>query len=320
MKKKLLIIGAVILALAVLVGGAYGALIWLQPFQRDCIVGYGERHPIVNDGVIPMRLREDGSFTVLQFTDTHLVHTRGHDARTLRELEYHTARLQPDLVVISGDMVEGRAARSHTLVDRRGVLEALIDIFARHEQPWAFIPGNNDHDSFLGTAHDIASFLAVHCENIIISQWNGLPGAVHIILPLVDAENYTAHNLLLIDSLGRFDTMQPEQANWLSGLLHEFPASIFLHYNTPVFTRAGLANHPRPFDDALDELFLHPNVGLVSIGHTHPDETRRATYEGTIFQIVRASGYRRGDSYPGAVLITITPNAEELYYFYDFIY
>lgn len=321
MKRKLIFICAIVFAVALLIGGTYGALILLQPFQRDNIVGYGDNISLLNRDISPMQLREDGSFTVLQFTDTHLVHARGRDARTLRMIEYHTARLQPDLVVITGDVIEGRAAQAHLLVDRRAALQGLVGIFARLEQPWVFLHGNNDHDNFLGTGDDIAAFLAVHCENIMIAQQAGLPGSVNFTLPLLDRYGEIAHQLMMLDSLGRFDTMQPEQADWLAAQLQDDAhASVFMHYPTQLFARAGLSNFPRPFDDAMDELFVHPNVGLVSVGHTHPEENRRIEYGGTMLQIVRASGYRRGDRYPGGVLITITPGAEEIYEFYDFAF
>jgi hypothetical protein len=161
----------------------------------------------------------------------------------------------------------------------------------------------------------------VHCDNILIAQQPGLPGSANFIVPLLDQSNTVVHQLIFIDSLGRFDILQPEQAQWLAvRLQQDIPASLFQHYPTQLFARAGLSNWPRPHDDALDELFLHSNVGLVSVGHTHPDENRRAVYEGTVLQIVRASGYRRGDRYLGGVLITITLDAEEIYEFYDFAF
>jgi Icc-related predicted phosphoesterase len=318
-KKKILVIGAIVLAVAMLVGGGYGALILFQPFQRDNIVGYGERYPMANTGVVPMPLRENGEFVVLQFTDTHLVNTRGPDARTLRELEHHIARVQPDLVVITGDVINGRGAQAFVLVDRAAALQALIDIFARHNQPWAMVPGNNDHDNFLGSVHDVTSFLAQHCEHFIIAQQPDLPGAIHFVLPLVNENNDTAHQLIFFDTLSRFCEIDPMQAQWLAAQL-DYPSTVFMHHNTPIFTDLGLAEWPSDRGDALNEVLLHENVRLVSIGHVHVAPTRRASDAGTIFQIGRVSGYRRGDSDPGGVVITITPGADELYTFEDFAY
>ncbi|MCL2445840.1 MAG: metallophosphoesterase [Oscillospiraceae bacterium] len=320
MKKKIIVIVAIVLAVALLGGGAYGALILFQPFQRDCIVGYGENIDLINRDIAPMQLRNDGTFTVLQFTDTHLVNTRGPDARTLRDIEYHTARVQPDLVVITGDLINGRAAQAYVLVDRRAALQAVIDIFARLNQPWAFVPGNNDHDNFLGSVHDVAGFLVTHCEHVIIAQQHALPGAVNFTLPLLNEQGGTVHQLVFLDSLSRHDVIAPVQAQWLDLQIDHFPSSIFLHHNTPIFTDLGLATWPSDRGNVLDELLLHENVGLVSIGHIHVAPTRQAIYANTIFQIGRVSGYRRGDSYPGGVVVTISPNTEELYQFHDFAF
>jgi hypothetical protein len=116
-----------------------------------------------------------------------------------------------------------------------------------------------------------------------------------------------------MDSLSRFEIMQESQANWLTEQLRApVQASIFFHYNTDLFYRAGYRFGGRDGDVLIDEVILaNDNVGLVSAGHTHPPENWHANFSGTYFHVVRASGYRRGTDYPGAAVITICTATQE---------
>ena len=316
MKKKLIVIASVVLALAVLAGGAYAYVVIANPFHRNDLTGFAQANPVEHSQIAPMHLNGDGEFVVLQFTDTHLVNTRGQDARTLRMIAYHTARVKPDLVVITGDMIEGRSARYHLNVDRHAALHGIAGIFERLGQPWAFTPGNNDHE-FMGSAQDVVAFLAYHYDYFLVSNEPDLPGAVNFVIDLQGE-----HQLIFIDSLSRHEIMQQSQAGWLAAQLQNgVPSSVFFHYNTPMFYQAGYRFQGRPGDDLIDEVVLAANnVGLVSVGHTHPLEHWLAHVNGTYFSIARASGYQRGDDYPGGLVITIRPGAEEPYSFYDFAF
>ena len=313
MKKKLIIIGSIILALAILAGGAYAFIVFTNPWHVNDLTGFSSEHPASGD-IAPMRLNAAGEFVVLQFTDTHLATDRGPDARTLEMIEYWTARVEPDLVVITGDMLEGRAARRLLRVDRIAALRGLASIFQRLNQPWTFTPGNNDHE-FMGSARDVAALLLFHCNYILLANQAGLPGAVYFTLPLYCEDDELAHQLIFLDSLGRYDIMQPQQAAWLREVLRaDTQASVFFHYNTPMFYEAGFHFRGREGDTAIDEVVrAADNVGIVSVGHAHPDQNFLELLDGTLLHIVRASGYRRGDRNPGAAIITIRPHAEQLY-------
>jgi len=335
MKKKLIVIGCIVLALAVLAGGAYGIIVLTNPWHVNDLTGFAEAHPgVVGREIAPMTVT-DGAFVILQFTDTHLVNTRrpgsGPDIRTLEMIEYHTARVNPDLVVITGDMLEGRSAQYWPFVDRHAALHGIAGIFERAGQPWTFTPGNNDHE-FMGSAEDVAAFLAYHYEYVLLANEPGLPGAVNFTLPLLCEEAGFVHQLIFMDSLGRLDIMQPEQADWLAEQLpfaaalgHQtyfyVPASIFFHYNTPMFHGAGYRFGGREGDTVVDEVILAAgNVGLVSVGHTHPEENWLANVDGMYLKVVRASGYRRGDDFPGAAVITIRPGEDVLYEFEEIVF
>jgi len=326
MKKKLLIFGSIVLVVVALSVGAYFGFLAGRGHHND-LTGFAQYYPYVeNREIVPMQMNANGEFVVLQFTDTHLVNTRNRepDVRTLEMIEYWTARVNPDFVVITGDMLEGRAAQTHRYVDRHAALHGIAGIFEQLAQPWTFTPGNNDHE-FMGSAQDVTAFLAYHYNYFLAASPAYLPGAVNFTLPILNEDNELAHKLIFIDSLGRHEIMQPEQAQWLSEQLlvlsDEAPqaqASIFFHYNTPMFYEAGYRFRGREGDTAIDEAILAAdNVGLVSIGHTHPPENWLTNIDNMYLKVVRASGYRRGDEFPGAAVITI---GSESYTFEEIVF
>jgi len=324
-KKKLIIIGSIVLALAIAAGGAYAYIVLANPWHVNDLTGFAQEHNIVvGREIAPMHI-EGGEFVVLQFTDTHLVNTNrpgsAPDVRTLEMIEHHTARVNPDLVVVTGDMLEGRSARYWVFVDRHAALHGIAGVFERMGQPWTFTPGNNDHE-FMGSAEDIAAFLAYHYDYFLVSNEVGLPGAVNFTLPLHCEDGERVHQLIFIDSLSRHDIMQAEQADWLrEQLLEPVPVSIFFHYNTPMFHGAGYRFRGREGDTIVDEVILAADhVGLVSVGHTHPEENWLANVDGMYLKVVRASGYRRGDDFPGAAVITIRPGGDTLYVFEEIVF
>ena len=58
-------------------------------------------------------------------------------------------------------------------------------------------------------------------------------------------------------------------------------------------------------------------VGLVSIGHIHPETNYVSFYNNAYYQVVRSSGYAITDT-PGCSLITIHSNAVTTEEMYDF--
>jgi len=345
MKKKLIVIGSIALALAVLAGGAYIFITSANPWHVGDLTGYAERYPVLDREIAPMYVDSNGEFVILQFTDTHLVNGRGNDKKTFEMIAHWTDEITPDLVVISGDLIEGRGSMRRFSVDRHAALRGIAEIFENREQPWAYIPGNNEHDDYLGSASDVAAFLARYYEYVILSNEAGLPGATHFLVPLLYEDGNLAHELIFMDSLSRnHDAMEQAQADWLTQRLGDLGAqaplaraSVFFHHQTPVFNTA-LRQGEFILGDAYtfesiwgrdgsyiidDAMQSAGNVGLVSIGHLHPS-TAWAVYMGTTYyQIVRASGYQRGDEAPGGAVITIFTddgNPRRHYAFEDIVF
>ena len=331
--KTLVIIGgSVVLALALAIGGVLAYLIKQKPYHTGDLTGSAEQFSITDREIPPLPVRDSGNFVILQFTDTHLVSTKGKDLKTLAAMEEQLLRVMPDLVVITGDMLDG--FNSKIVVDKRGALDAIAGIFERHDQYWACVPGNNDGE-YLGSSADVAAYLGQNYPHCLISNVEAVAGAAQFVIPLIDADGETVHALLFMDSLARdpetnyltYGCMKKDQADWLRDQLYALQedaplarASVFFHMNTPAFTAVknegeayseeyGMIDFPDSWsirgNDIVDKAMATAgNVGLVSIGHLHPRTNQCAFLDGTYYHITRASGYQAVRR-PGAALITI---------------
>jgi len=306
------------------------------------ITGYAQNVSVVGREVPVFQVDINGDFTVLQFSDTHFIcGSTKKDTKTLAAMRAQIESVQPDLVVISGDMVEGN--NHNGKYNKKTALEAVGALFEDLGQYWAYVPGNNDGE-MCGTSDDVASFLSqyAHC---ILADEEDLTGATQYVVDLKNADGKTVHSLVFMDSLARddnnqYDYMKADQVAWAKEVLQAKKAenadilcSFFFHMNTPNFANSGKAGAPyssqynpvpRDFYEgidgnaALDSALADADcVGLVSIGHIHPETNYCSFLNETYYHIVRSSGYNTTKN-PGCVQITIHTSVENTKEMYDF--
>lgn len=306
------------------------------------ISGYAQMHSIVGREIPTFSVNETGDFTVLQFSDTHLISgSTKKDSKTLENLRAQIESVRPDLVVISGDMIEGN--NQNPKYNKKAALETVGALFEDLGQYWAYVPGNNDGE-MAGTSEDVASFLAqyAHC---VLADADNLTGATQYVIDLKDSAGKTVHSLVFLDSLARdadnqYDFMKADQVEWARQILAARKAenptakcSFFFHMNTPNFAESGKNGTPYSADytpvpndfyegidgnAAFDEMTAETgNVGLVSIGHIHPKANYCSFLGDTYYHVVRAAG-ETATKHPGCVKITIHTEAQSTAEMYDF--
>ena len=297
---------------------------------------------VVGRAVPTFTVDANGDFTVLQFTDTHLISgTTGKDEKTLTAVHTQIEAQKPDLVVISGDMIEG--SNVDPRFNKLAAIEAVGTLFEELGQYWAYVPGNNDGEKN-GSTEDVVAVLSAYNHCIVADEENST-GATQYAVDLQRADGTLAHSLIFMDSLARdanndYDYMKADQVQWVSRTIAEKQSanpngavSLFFHMNTPNFALSGqngtpyseeIAPVPADFytgidgNAALDSALADAGcVGLVSIGHIHPETNYVSFYNNTYYQVVRSSGYAVTDT-PGCSLITIHSNAETAEDMYDF--
>ena len=140
------------------------------PLLLDVQRGIPEAHLTIRKGPsitiekpVP-RIRKDGKFKIMQAADLHLATGLGvcrdpvpddgrceADLRTLDFLERLINEEQPDLVILSGDQVNGGTAP-----DSQTAIYKYSALFARHKIPYAGIFGNHDDEGNLDRAQSMA--------------------------------------------------------------------------------------------------------------------------------------------------------------------
>lgn len=88
-----------------------------------------------------LRFREDGTFTIVQFTDIHWQNGDAADQRTRALMERVLDQERPDLVVYTGDLIESLPCDDPLWSVRQPVMVA-----EERQIPWAAIFGNHDSE------------------------------------------------------------------------------------------------------------------------------------------------------------------------------
>lgn len=281
---------------------------------------------------------ENGDFTVLQFSDTHF--TTGvslSDLNQLQKIENLTDKYDPDLVVISGDMIDDGNDGDF---NKAYILRTVAEIFEEQDQYWSYIPGNNDGINY-GTSADVVAYLSQY-EHCLVSDVTEISGGCQYSIDIYD-EGEMTHSMLFIDTMD-YDNEDPDhiygyvhedQVNWCENEIARKKAensnvyvSVFLHENTPNFFRAArkgelykfgymplglrIEKYNIPKNQPLDDVFTESGcVGLLSMGHNHPLYNQCSFYEGTYYHVTPQAKI-------ASTLITIHTREDNTRDMYDF--
>ena len=305
--------------------------------EKGDITGYSET--IQADKDLPVLYTDnDGKFTVLQFSDTHF--TTGlswNDVKVLRKMEELTLKYKPDIVVVSGDMLDDGESGAY---NKKFSLDKVIGLFESLEQYWAYIPGNNDGIKY-GTSADVVAYLS-QSEYCLCADEKDISGGAQYTIDISDGEK-TVHSFVFLDTMDYdneddehiYGYVHEDQVEWCRNAVNEkirqnedIMLSVFIHENTPNFAKAATdgeaykddystldemkEEYNIPKNAPLDTIFEESGrVGLVSMGHSHPKEGKCSFYNGIYYHITPQTKV-------SSTLITIdtkTDNVKDMYNF-----
>lgn len=308
-----------------------------QLIEKGDITGYSEI--VQADKELPMLYTDDnGKFTVLQFSDTHF--TTGlswNDVSVMRKMEELTSEYNPDLVIVSGDMLDDGDSGAY---NKMFVLDKVITLFESLEQYWAYIPGNNDGLNY-GTSADVTAYL-LQSEYCLCADEKDVSGGTQYTIDISDGEK-VVHSFVFLDTMDYdeededhiYGYVHADQVEWCRNAVNEkikenkdMMFSIFIHENTPNFAKAAIKGEAykdgySPLDEMkeeynipknapLDDVFCESGrVGLVSMGHSHPKEGKCSFYNGTYYHVTPQTKV-------SSTLITIDTKAENVREMYNF--
>ncbi|MBB6672443.1 metallophosphoesterase family protein [Cohnella nanjingensis] len=197
-----------------------------------------------------LKFREDGSFTIVQFTDMHFGDDKEEDLAKDGQTAALAARIladvKPDLVVLTGDMIW-----SHGVPDPQASFRRAIAPISAAQVPWAAVFGN--HDAEAGVTRE--ELLAIQREdrNCLSAagpaEINGVGNYV-LTVKAADADGADAAALYFFDSginapepIGGYAWIHPDQIHWYTQqsrrLAEEaggpLPALAFYHIPVPEY-------------------------------------------------------------------------------------
>ena len=305
--------------------------------RKGDISGYAET-VVYSEELPKFYADENGDFTVLQFTDTHFTTMMSlNDRFLLQKMKDQTMEYAPDLVVMTGDMIDdGNDGK----FNKAYVLRTVAEMFEDLEQYWAFVPGNNDGVNY-GASADVVAYLSQY-EHCLVADEKNISGGCQYSIDIYDGSELT-HSMLFIDTMGYdkedpdyiYGYVLPDQVQWCENEINTKKAenenvyvSVFLHENTPDFFRAAkkgesykwyypqvtsqLEKYDIPKNQPLDDVFrASGSVGLLSMGHKHPATAECSFYEGIYYHVTPQTVL-------ASTLITIHTDADNIKSMYDF--
>lgn len=259
------------------------------------------------------RIRKDGKFKILQAADLHLATGYGKcrdavpnsyrdgpcqaDPRTLEFVERILLDEQPDLIILSGDQVNG-----DTSPDAQSAIYKYSALFSKHKIPYAGIFGNHDDESNLNRAQSMAimdglpySLSTAGPSDVdgvgnyyieVLSRGSGHTSALTIYM--LDTHSYSPEE----KKYHGYDWLKTSQIDWFKSTAQSLKKKhkeyshihmdlAFIHIPLPEYrnpdgnqwignwTEASTApNFNSNFKDAL----IEENVLMVSCGHDHVND------------------------------------------------
>jgi 3',5'-cyclic AMP phosphodiesterase CpdA len=262
----------------------------------------------------PLTFRDDGSFTIVQFTDLHWHDGTGLDVCTASLMGLVLDAERPDLVVLTGDMLEGSQCPDPAAAWRQVVKPMEIRAL-----PWAAVFGNHDDEGSL-SRRELLAIQRSSRRCLSEAGPESIPGVGNYVLNIqshdrpdssaalyfLDSGSYSAdgngYAAISREQIGWFRSTLPQHAEDARQIsLCPIPAVIFLHIPLPEFALAGQAGTFRGLNlEAVqcprvntDFFAAARSAGVLGIfaGHDHLNDFD-ADWHGVRLCFGRATGYR----------------------------
>lgn len=184
----------------------------------------------MSDGIVRdrLRLREDGTFTIVQFNDTQ--DGPRTDRRTLALQEAVLDDVRPDIAVINGDVIDGSPTSA---LEAKQALNNVVRPMEDRGIPWALTFGNHDEDSSAVTGMDEAAyvdFASQYRHNLTTRGARGITGTGNQVLTvssrrgdgdafalwLLDSGRYAPETIAgqAVEGSATWDWLRPDQVQW----------------------------------------------------------------------------------------------------------
>ncbi|WP_138755857.1 metallophosphoesterase family protein [Paenibacillus sinopodophylli] len=201
-----------------------------------------------------LRFREDGTFTIVQFTDIHWQDGRELDLMSKAAMELVLAAEQPDFVMFTGDVISTgeHSDGSYCCNDPKQALRDAVASVNQRSITWGIVFGNHDTENGI-TRQELMDEVLKHAHTLAEPGPTHIHGVGNYVLPVLGAKDDQAAALLYCldsgaySSLPRvpgYDWIQHDQVQWYletsriwNNRLQEgvLPALAFFHIPLPEY-------------------------------------------------------------------------------------
>lgn len=156
-----------------------------------------------------LRMRADGTFTIVQFTDLHWNDGSSTDLRTRALMERVLAAEKPDLIVFTGDVIE-----SLRCTDPEQSFRDALSVAASSGIPWAAIFGNHDSEGNVSRERLMHAQLSLP-GTVAVSGPTEVEGIGNFSLPIEDKDGRLRAALYCFDSGSYSDYAEAPGYGWI---------------------------------------------------------------------------------------------------------
>ena len=270
-----------------------------------------------------LQFQEDGTFTIVQFTDLHVKNGEPEDNLTATLMAEALDAEQPDLVTLTGDVIDGKHCDDPAASWQRAVAPIV-----ERSLPWAAVYGNHDDEGTLSRQDLMAVQQSIpHCLSVPGPE--DIFGIGNYILSVTSANSDApAATLYFLDSnayaqtkIAGYDWIRRDQIAWFldtavklrpSADMEPLPALAFFHIPLPEFNQIWDLQecYGHKFEPVCSPLLnsgffaaLHEagDVMGVFVGHDHINDFQGVLYSirlcfgrGTGFNTYGREGFKRG--------------------------
>lgn len=204
-----------------------------------------------------LQYRPNRPFKIMQVTDTHLgsYPFSENDQLTLTHLRKAVARLQPDVIIFTGDIIY--SLQEHFAQNPLRSFEHFIAYVNQFNVPYVITFGN--HDTEPGSGISRQQLWQLYCEQAahqplrLEETWVG--DRLSFVLPIYGSESGEIENLCFVMDSGDYSGtdasyyawIEPEQIAWFRRVLETYEESsgqsqhlIFQHIPLPEYWQAAL--------------------------------------------------------------------------------
>ena len=184
----------------------------------------------------------DGKFKIMQIADVQEDYPVNPD--TIRLIDAAVEREKPDLVVFTGDQIQGYSAcyRTDTYNKVKKVIAEYVAPIVKRDIPFTFTFGNHDDDCAVSKKEQVELYSSFE-ECVIGEAHSEADPATHFLSIKDSAGEKDIFAVYLIDSNkkepdGAYSPVKPDQLDWLMNVRERngyIPALAFQHIPVPEF-------------------------------------------------------------------------------------